>query len=213
MKTGELIDLLAQNAGKTNQHAVSRRFAVAIAAGMVAAIFLLLTMLGVNPHLGRLTESMAFWGKLAFAGSITIGAVIAAARLAQPGVPVGWPTVGLAVPFIIVWCIAIVSLVQAEPAMRPALILGQTWRTCPTNIVMLSLPTFIVVLGVLRSLAPTRLRAAGGIAGLLASSLGATVYGLHCPELAAPFLGVWYVIGIVLPSIAGFLIAPAVLRW
>jgi hypothetical protein len=65
----------------------------------------------------------------------------------------------------------------------------------------------------LRSLAPTRLRLAGTAAGLAAGAVGASVYQLHCPELAAPFLGTWYVLGILAPAALGALIGPRLLRW
>jgi hypothetical protein len=65
----------------------------------------------------------------------------------------------------------------------------------------------------LRGLAPTRPALAGAAAGLLAGGTGATVYALHCPELAAPFLAVWYVAGIALTVLAGTLAGASVLRW
>jgi hypothetical protein len=43
--------------------------------------------------------------------------------------------------------------------------------------------------------------------------MGALAYALHCPEVAAPFLGVWYVAGMLIPTIAGALLGPIVLRW
>jgi hypothetical protein len=36
---------------------------------------------------------------------------------------------------------------------------------------------------------------------------------LHCPELGAPFIAVWYVIGMFIPALAGALLGPRVLRW
>jgi hypothetical protein len=39
------------------------------------------------------------------------------------------------------------------------------------------------------------------------------VYTLHCPELAAPFLGLWYVLGMLLPALAGAALGPWLLRW
>jgi len=47
----------------------------------------------------------------------------------------------------------------------------------------------------------------------LAGSIAALVYALHCPELAAPFIAVWYVLGILVPVAIGALIGPNVLRW
>jgi hypothetical protein len=43
--------------------------------------------------------------------------------------------------------------------------------------------------------------------------VGAAVYALHCPELAAPFLAVWYLAGIALPVLAGAAVGRLVLRW
>ena len=37
----------------------------------------------------------------------------------------------------------------------------------------------------------------------LAGALATLVYVLHCPESAAPFLAVWYVLGIALPTLLG----------
>ncbi len=53
----------------------------------------------------------------------------------------------------------------------------------------------------------------GAAAGLLAGSLGALVYCLHCPELAAPFLGTWYLLGMLIPALIGSLLGPRLLRW
>ncbi len=101
------------------------------------------------------------------------------------------------------WLLAFVALADAAPAERAQLIWGNTWHSCPFNIALLSLPTFIASLWALKQLAPTRLRLAGGASGLAAGALGALVYGLHCPELATPFLGVWYVLGILIPTLDG----------
>ena len=46
-----------------------------------------------------------------------------------------------------------------------------------------------------------------------AGGAGAMVYALHCPELQAPFLAVWYVAGIALVVLAGALLGRFVLRW
>ena len=50
-------------------------------------------------------------------------------------------------------------------------------------------------------------------AGLLAGALGALVYALHCPEMATPFLAVWYVVGMAIPTVLGAILGPRLLRW
>ncbi|MGB0128517.1 MAG: NrsF family protein, partial [Rhodocyclaceae bacterium] len=75
------------------------------------------------------------------------------------------------------------------------------------------LPAFAAALWAMKDLAPTRLRWAGAAAGLLAGTLGAAAYSLHCPELAAPFLALWYVLGMLIPAGVGALVGPRVLGW
>ena len=83
------------------------------------------------------------------------------------------------------------------------------WRT----VSILALPGFVGALWALRGLAPTRLRLAGATARLCAGALGAFVYAFHCPELAAPFIGTWYVLGMAIPTAVGALLGPLALRW
>ena len=63
----------------------------------------------------------------------------------------------------------------------------------------------VAALGALREMAPTRLRLAGAAAGALAGGAGAAVYALHCPELGAPFVAVWYVLGMATTNAARLL--------
>ena len=65
----------------------------------------------------------------------------------------------------------------------------------------------------MRTLAPTRLALAGGVAGLLAGTIGASTYSIHCPELQAPFIGIWYLVGMLIPAFFGFIAGPRLLRW
>jgi hypothetical protein len=119
----------------------------------------------------------------------------------------------LAAPVLALWALATVVLVAAEPAQRSGLVMGETWAECPVSILALAAPAFVAVLWAMRGLAPTRLALAGAVAGLLAGAIGALVYALHCPELAAPFLGMWYVAGIAAATLIGALVGPRILRW
>ena len=75
------------------------------------------------------------------------------------------------------------------------------------------MPVYAGLLLALRQLAPTRLPLAGAAAGLVAGAVAATIYGFHCPETAAPFILVWYSLGIVLAAGLGSLIGRWALRW
>jgi hypothetical protein len=213
MKTEELVALLATGAEPVDTRGPVRRSAVAIIAAGLLATLAMAMLLGVRPTLGRDAGLPMFWMKFAFVGALAIGGLIAAWRLARPGARLGALPVVAAVPTFAIWLIAIVELARAAPAGRLALLLGQTAAVCPFRIAGLSLPVFVAALWALRGFAPTRLRLAGASAGLLAGGVGAFVYAFHCPELEAAFLGVWYVIGVLIPAAVGALVGPRVLRW
>jgi hypothetical protein len=114
---------------------------------------------------------------------------------------------------LILWLIAAVVLMQASPSERVPLAFGATWRMCALNIAILSTPAFVASLWAMKGLAPTRLRLAGASAGILAGATGTLVYTVHCPEMAPPFIAIWYVLGMLIPTVAGALLGPRVLRW
>jgi hypothetical protein len=101
----------------------------------------------------------------------------------------------------------------APAGERAAALLGRSWASCAFTVLALSLPALAAAFWALRGLAPTRLRAAGFAAGLLAGALGALGYALVCPETSPAFVAVWYTLGIVLTAGLGALVGPRLLRW
>lgn len=213
MKTDDLVTLLATGAAAVDPNAAARRFATAIGWGAFGALLLMAILLGVRPDLADAVRLPMFWVKLAFAGSLAAASLLAAMRLSRPGMRLAWVPGMLAVPLLAMWALAAVVLARADPALRVQLFFGETWTSCPFLIAMLSVPVFIAVLWAMKGLAPTRLRLAGTAAGLLAGTTGALVYCLHCPELEAPFLGFWYLLGMLIPTAVGALLGPRLLRW
>ena len=186
---------------------------MAFAAALIGSFVLMAAILGVQPDLAAEARQPMFWAKAAFALGLAAAAFAATHRLARPGVRLGAVPAALVAPLAAMWILAAVVLVRAAPGERAGLFFGQTWLSCPFNITLLAAPVFVAALWALRGFAPTRLGLAGAAAGLAAGAAGAAVYTLHCPELAAPFLGVWYVLGMLIPAALGALIGPRVLRW
>lgn len=213
MKTDELVNLLATAGGAVDTNLPARRFTVAVISGLAGAAVLMAVFLGVRDDLALDAALAMFWVKLAFPALLALAGVAAAMRLSRPGAPLARLPAALAAPVIVLWILAAFSLVQAEPARRATLVFGESWTECAFSIAFLSLPALIAMLWAMKAMAPTRLPLAGAAAGLASGALGALVYTLHCPELAAPFLGIWYVIGMLIPAAAGALIGPRVLRW
>ncbi len=212
MKTDELISLLAADPAP-EPRTVLRRFTVALALGLAVAFLLMVATHGIRADLAQATGEAMFWGKLIFAGGLAFAGLIATQRLGHPGVRLGGVSLALAAPVLVLWLVAAVVLFGAAPAQRSHLILGETWSTCVFSIALLSLPLFAATLWALRGLAPTHLALAGASSGLLAGSLSTMVYALHCPESGAPFVALWYVLGIAIPTVAGAVLGPKVLRW
>ncbi|QKL01835.1 DUF1109 family protein [Pseudomonas sp. NY5710] len=213
MKTNELIDLLSAGETAVDRHLAGKRFAIALLAGGLGASLLMAVIFGVRPDLAEVASSPLLWAKIALPASLATLALWLSSRLARPGVHGGVAWGLLVMPVLLVWVGAAVELASVAPDARAELILGKTWRTCALNIALLSVPTFAGVVWALRGLAPTRLRVTGAVGGLLAGATATLAYCLHCPEMGIPFWGVWYLLGMMLPTIMGALLGPRLLRW
>ena len=213
MKTDDLIALLAADSLPVARRAAPRRLALALLAGLPLAGAIVVFFYGVRPDIAQVVHWPMFWAKLMFGLVIAVAAFVALQRLARPGVRVGSSWLGIVMPVLLVWAMAAYVLAAAPEDLRASLVLGRTWRSCTASIAVISLPVFVAAFAALRTLAPTRPAWAGACAGAMAGGASAAVYALHCPELEAPFLAVWYVLGIAVPTAVGALLGPRLLRW
>jgi len=213
MKTDDLISLLATGVGAVEPHAVERRYAKAIGGGTIGALALMLSMLNIRPDLAEAVRLPMFWLKIGFVASLVAASLFAALRLSRPGARLDWIPGVIAAPVLIMWAIAIFTLIQADPAQRSGLFLGSTWSVCPFLIALISVPVFVAAMWAMKGLAPTRLRFAGFAAGLFSGATAALVYCLHCPEIEAPFIGFWYLLGMLIPAGVGAVLGRVLLRW
>jgi hypothetical protein len=213
MKTEDLILVLANGPRPRGRAAVGRRMGLGLAFSLSGAVLALLVGHGVHPDLRAMLATPVFWAKVALPLAMALAAVRVAVRLSQPGLTVGRAWISLALPLAIVWLVALLVLWIAPPGVRIAMLLGHTWRTCPFNIALLSLPALGAMLWAMRGLAPTRPTLAGAATGLLAGTIGALVYCLRCPEVHVPFWATWYPLGMAVPAVIGGVFGRSVLRW
>lgn len=213
MKTDDLVLMLATGAGPTPQRVAARRYATAISWGIPFSFALMLSTIGLLADLKSALALPGFWIKFLFVASLAAAGLTATLCLSRPGARCGRTSGALALPIVILWALALIVLAEADANQRLLLLMGKTWIVCPALIAMLSIPIFVTTFWAMRGLAPTRLRLAGGSAGLFAGAAGACVYTLHCPEMDPPFIAVWYLIGILIPAMAGLAMGPRLLRW
>ena len=213
MKTDDLIAMLASNAEPVSYEAKRHKMLATLALGTVVAIVMMYFFLGLRPDLERAVVLPMFWLKLEFPGAVAFVATVALLRLGSPGMQLGRLTMALVLPFALVWAMALLTLADASPEIRPSLILGSSWERCSISIAFLAVPIWLAVFWAARQFAPTRLRTASAVAGLFAGAAAATVYAAHCTEMQAPFLAVWYVLGMLIPAALGWAVGPKLLRW
>jgi len=213
MKTEDLIGLLAAGETRVAPHLVRQRFAVALGWSMPLAALVMVIVYGLRGDLVQALSGTVFWMKLAFAGALALFAGLATDRLGRPGMRVAGVWAGLAAPVVLLWLAAAAALLGADPAERAELVFGSSWRSCPFNIALISLPLFAAMLWFVKGMAPTEPALAGASAGLLSGAVATLIYALHCPESSVTFVGIWYVLGIAIPTLVGAALGPRLLRW
>ena len=213
MKTEDLIGLLAAGETRVAPHLVRQRFAAAMGWSIPLAALVMVIVYGLRSDLVQALSGTVFWMKLAFAGALALFAGLATDRLGRPGMRVAGVWAGLAAPVVLLWLAAAAALLGADPAERAELVFGSSWRSCPFNIALISLPLFAAMLWFVKGMAPTEPALAGATAGLLSGAVATLIYALHCPESSVTFVGIWYVLGIAIPTLVGAALGRRLLRW
>lgn len=213
MKTDDLVAALARSATPVDLRAVRRQFSMTLIVGSVLTVAAMLVFLGPRPDWRSVIELPMFWMKLAFPAAIAVAAALAVRRLSHPGMRLGGSAAGLAAPVVLVWLMAALALSGAPASARAGMLFGASWWQCPLIIAALSVPAFVAAIGAVKGLAPTRPALTGAVAGLFAGAAAAFAYAFYCVEMQAPFLAVWYVLGMLIPAGVGALVGLRVLRW
>lgn len=211
MRTDQLVDVLARQAGPAPRRLVENRLAVAASVGALASAGLAIGALGLNTGLTDMGVALAT--KMAYVTGLMLAAAWFADRVSRPGAPwrrAAWNLAGVVLAMTL---LAAVVWALAPGTERPDLLFGRSWASCPWRVAALSAPALAATLWAMRGLAPTRPRMAGFAAGLLAGSLGALGYALYCAELSPVFVLVWYTLGILVPAGVGAALGPWLLRW
>jgi hypothetical protein len=213
MKTDELIARLAAETAPVPRGALRARLALASLLATAAAIALVLVWLGMRPDIHFAMRKAAFWIKAGYTLCLAACGFALTLRMGRPGAKPGLALAIAPALFAVLAGLAAFELLNAPMPMWRNALMGDSWQVCPLLILAISAPVWLAVVWALRGMAPTLLRAAGASAGLLAGGIGATVYGLHCQEMSAAFVVVWYSLGVAACAALGALLGPPLLRW
>ncbi|MEI9992421.1 MAG: DUF1109 domain-containing protein [Rhizomicrobium sp.] len=213
MKTDDLIAALSSDLEPARPRAVGSRLALGLGIGVVVSAAVMVLWLGVRADLMHAMMTGPFWMKFVYALSVAVLGFGLIDRLARPDGEGGIFGPLILAPLGVMIALAIYQLVLAPDDQRMAMMMGVSYEVCAFNIVVLSIPVFAGLFWSLKALAPTRLTLAGGVAGILAGAAGTVIYGFHCTESAAPFVAIWYTMGIAAVALLGAVFGRVLLRW
>ncbi len=209
----ELIGRLAADLRPVPRLAVARRLALGVGAGALIALALTAVLLGFRPDMAEAAQGAMFWVKLAYTLALGAVALWACERLARPLGAIDRRAPWLSAPIAALAILAIWQLARAPAPMRAPMVMGHSALVCPWYILAASIAPLFGLLWAVRGLAPTRLHLTGAMLGLAAGGVGASIYALHCVESTAPFLIIWYTLGVAAVGLIGGLSGPKLLRW
>ena len=213
MKTDELIEILGPTVERVEGRSFRNAFIVALIVGAALAVCVMQALLGASAsalresHLALMILTAVFVVGVVAAGSSYL------LKAGYPGMAVRAPTAVLVLLVVAFLCAGVAGLLAVHPAARSAMIFGPRWTLCLTCIPLFAIGPFIALVWVLRQGAPTRLRATGAVAGLVAGAIGAGACALHQPGASLPFIALWYAGPILICALLGALLGPRVLRW
>jgi hypothetical protein len=213
MKTDDLIAALALDAGATPRRSIERDVMLWMIPAGVLVLCGVVFWLGLRPDLSTAVVGLTFWAKATYTLALGAGGFWLLDRLGRPGSSAKRPLILLGAVLLLAVGFAIVELVSMPANDRVSAMMGQSWRVCPRNVLVLSAAAAPFVFFAARRFAPTRPRLAGAAAGLLTAGLATTLYGLHCPESAAAFVAIWYALGMALTAAAGAIVGGLAFRW
>ena len=212
MRTDDLIADLSGRLEPVRYGALMRMLILAVLLGLVASTILMLSVLGLRHDIASAMMSFGMWTKLVYTFAFALAGFWLVERAGTPGADMAPPARMLALPVLVIALLAAAQLL-APGADMPRLILGHSSRVCAIRVILTALPTLAATFWALRRMAPTRLTLAGVGAGLFAGAAGAFVYSFHCTESSAPFIGIWYSLGILLTAAIGGFLGRNLLRW
>jgi hypothetical protein len=213
MKTEDLISMLSTNVEVVDHRRVGRNIGMAVVAGAAVAVATVFFVLGPRADLTTVGTFIPSLLKVAFTVIILVPASIYLIRLTRPGGERSSSVALVALPFIAIMLLVVLSLGFASGSHWKATVLSDEWLECVISIPLIAIVPFAVIIWAVRQMAPTDLARTGAFAGLVAGCLSATGYALHCADDSVPFFALWYGGTIALCTFAGWQLGPKLLRW
>lgn len=213
MRTDDLIEALAADAGPVRGDLVERRTLLLGGLGLLAAAALFTALLDLRPDLVAALAAPVTAAKTLTPLLLAGLALPLAWRAARPGAAPSPLRRAVWLPAALFAALFAVAYAAVPAGARAGAIAGNSLAVCLPAILLLSAPILGGLLAALRAGAPTRPSLAGALAGAAAGGIGAALYSLRCTEDSPLFFALWYAAAIAAVAVIGALIGRRALRW
>lgn len=213
MKTDDLIAMLSTNVEPVDHRQIVRNIGMAVAAGAAVVMGIVFFLLGPRAGLTTVATVIPALLKVAVMVIVLVPASIYLIRLSRPGGERRSSVVLVALPFVAVMLLVVLSLTFAPSSHWNGTILSDEWLECVISIPLIAIVPFSVIVWAVRQMAPTDLARTGAFVGLVAGCVSAMGYAVHCADDSVPFFALWYGGTIALCTFAGWKLGPKLLRW
>ena len=215
MNTDDLVTVLSREDPRPSVFGPTTT--VVIAAVAALAVVLIFSVVWLNPRTDLVAALVAdnhmVLLKFGFNLAIVAAALPIVRDLATPGQGLGWGSVVVGVPFVVVVILALSELGALPVREWTHHIDHASWFACLWQIPTLALPAFAILAIGMRGLAPTDLVRAGIYIGVVSGGIGGVGYVLHCQDNSLAFVAIAYTLAISEMAILGAVAGPRVLRW
>jgi len=212
MRTDQLIDSLATNLQPVDRSRFSRRFCIALAIGLAAALGEMFLLIGLHQALDA-RGLIGFVSQFLFTLGLVATAAVFLLRSARPGAEVrGFPALA-SFPVGAIVAFAAVGLALTHRFISVGMTADNSLLACLLYIPLFAIAPFATVVWALRAGAPTHLARAGAAAGLVAGALGASACALPCADELYMGIAFSHGLAIEICAVLGGKLGPRLLRW
>lgn len=212
MKTDDLISALTADL-PTKTMPVPRAVTTALLVSTPLMLAILFVFVHPRPGIEGMLLEPRILLKFVFSLGLFAAALWLALRVSRPGVGAGPARFGLIAAFAVLAIAVGVELATLPAAHWRSAMVGNYSIPCLLLIGLFSIAPLTTLIVALRSGAPDSPALAGAAGGLVAGSLAAAVYAMHCVEDSPLFLAVWYLLAISAITLFGAIIGRYALRW
>jgi hypothetical protein len=212
VKTSELIAALAADPVPERVH-LGRRFAAALALGVVGALVVYALVVGPRPDVLAALGTIRFDLKLVDALALALPAILLLVRLQRPDAKPGTLALWLFAPLLLLGAaVAVELIVVPQDEWLPRLV-GRNTRYCTTMIPLMAAPILAALIVALRAGAPRHPGWTGALAGAASAGIASFLYASHCPDDSPLFVATWYPLATLVCAAAGALAGRRFLAW